>query len=294
MPQLYLVLKGHTTMEISNVSDLLERARRMPFVEQLALCLSGSGSQATAFRIEEVSAEDVTGWIVVRCGGDTGFAVQVNSLLPSHSELRRRLNFVDVAKKLAAAFGGGAETVEITDDDDIPGDWMRWKVMLKQGGFFCASSPETPKLSFRGVYAAPSPKLVKVSLSLYGIVSEIDRRKTYRAGDLLRIFEINGTIDGLRRRVDIKVGMEGAMSVTVNNDGEFDTMTDSSFGVRIDVGEIKLSLEMMAALKGGATIELDAVLPMVCFLRVGSTTLAKGLLRTTEAGVSVEIEEVLV
>ena len=93
-------------MEIRNGSYLFERARRMPFVEQLALCLSGGGSQAPMLRIEEVSAEDVTGWIVVRCGGDTGFAVQVNSLLPSHSELRRRLNFLYVARKLVSAFGG--------------------------------------------------------------------------------------------------------------------------------------------------------------------------------------------
>ena len=280
-------------MEIRNGSYLFERARRMPFVEHLALCLSGGGSQAPMLRIEEVSAEDVTGWIVVRCGGDTGFAVQVNSLLPSHSELRRRLNFLDVARKLVSAFGGGAEEFEITDVEDIPEDWLRWKVMLKQGAFLCASSPETPKLSFRGMYVAPSPKLVKVSLSLHGIVSEIDRRTIYHPGDLLRIFEISGAIEGFAECVDIKIGMEGAMSIAVNNGGEVDMVQDSSFGVRIDVGEIKLSLEMMAALKGGATIELDAVLPMVCFLRVGATTLAKGLLRTTEGGVSVEIEEVL-
>lgn len=281
-------------IEIRNVSTLLERASRMPLIEDVALCLSGGGTQGAILRVEEAPTEDLTGWMVVRCGDDRGFAVQVDSLLPSYSELRRRLNFLDVARKVVAAFGGGTEKFEITDAEDIPEDWLRWNVMLKQGAFLCASSPETPALSFRGVYVAPSPKLVKVPLSLYGIVSEIDRRTSYTTGDVLRVFQVRGWLEGIDECVDITIGMEGTMSVTVNNEGETEIVTDSSFGVRIDVGEIRLSLDMVAALKGGATIELDAALPMVCFLRVGATTLAKGLLRTTDGGVSVEIEEVLV
>lgn len=280
-------------MEICNASHLFERARRMPFIEDLALCLSGSALQAAVLRVEEVSADAITGWIVVNCGRDCGFAVQVDSLLPSDSELRRRLNFLEVTRKLVSAFGNGSGTLQVTDDEDIRENWISWKVVLKEGTFFCASSPEAPKLSFRGVHVAPSPKFVKLPLSLYGIVSEIDRRKSYCKGDLLRVFNSKGSIDGLEGCVEIKVGMEGMMSVTRDTSSDLEIVADNSFGVRIDVGEIKLSLEMLAALKGGATIELDATFPVVCFLRVGATTLAKGLLRTTEGGISVEIEEAL-
>jgi len=63
--------------------------------------------------------------------------------------------------------------------------------------------------------------------------------------------------------------------------------------IRLDLGEIELSLEEIVALRSGTAIELKADMPLRCFMRVGSTTLAQGELRTEERGLVLVVKEVM-
>jgi flagellar motor switch/type III secretory pathway protein FliN len=82
------------------------------------------------------------------------------------------------------------------------------------------------------------------------------------------------------------------MAIEIQNGEESQVVEAEPFGVRIDLGEIRLSLEMLTALRAGTAIELDTTFPTECYLRIGATTLAKGMVRSCDSGLTIDIEEV--
>jgi flagellar motor switch/type III secretory pathway protein FliN len=63
--------------------------------------------------------------------------------------------------------------------------------------------------------------------------------------------------------------------------------------LRLDIGEIQLSLAELLALRNGSEILLHSQLPIKCFMRVGTTTVAEGELDVVESGVRLTVREVL-
>jgi flagellar motor switch protein FliM len=63
--------------------------------------------------------------------------------------------------------------------------------------------------------------------------------------------------------------------------------------VRLDIGEIELSLQEIVALRSGTAIDLKAEMPLRCFMRVGSATLALGELAIEDRGLVLRITEVM-
>jgi hypothetical protein len=63
--------------------------------------------------------------------------------------------------------------------------------------------------------------------------------------------------------------------------------------VRIDLGELEISLADVLGLRAGSVVKLGPYAPLKCFLRIGSSTLAEGEFRSLEDGAVIEITKVL-
>lgn len=277
---------------ILNRDELVDEARRVPFLDALVRGVSGGVSPTRVERIRGNVSASKQDWLVVRCAGVTGFAVQVDGLFRAKSELRRRLVALEVAQALATSLVREQDEYELTDSETPPGEWAKYQVSLSEGVIQCAISPEAPDLLFRGLHVAPKPRTVLLPLSMYGCISEVHRQTHYKRGDNIRVFYLRAEIPDLSNSIQCMCNGEGSMTIEVQNEEESQAVEADPFGVRIDLGEIRLSLDMLTALRAGTAIELDTTFPTECYLRIGATTLAKGMVRNCDNGLTIDIEEV--
>jgi flagellar motor switch/type III secretory pathway protein FliN len=78
----------------------------------------------------------------------------------------------------------------------------------------------------------------------------------------------------------------------VADEGEANTVEVRPIPLRIDLGSLELSVEEIAALRPGAQLEIDGSFPAECFLRIGATALARGVLEVGGDGFMLRVEEV--
>jgi flagellar motor switch/type III secretory pathway protein FliN len=64
-------------------------------------------------------------------------------------------------------------------------------------------------------------------------------------------------------------------------------------GVRLDLGEIEVRLSDLVALRPGAVLDLGGASLEQCYVRVGSTILAKGRFATCDGKLTLTIESVV-
>lgn len=280
-------------IEVINQKELIEDGARRPFIDTLIRSVTRG---KTPLYVKKSDATDQTcqsDWIVVRSSEGSGFAVHVATLLPAKSQLRQRVNYVHVAQILASSFGTPEEHYQVTEETAPSTDWVWYRVAMAEGRFLCAVSPQVPALSFLGLQEAPRPPTICLPLSIRGSVSEVCRKQRFEKGDRIRVFYLLASIDESFDSMEVVSNEEGIMSIRIEPRDDSKVAESDSFGVRLDLGEVNLSLEMLSALRAGTTIELDAHFPMECFLRIGSTTLAKGVVRPCDKGLEVEIVDLL-
>lgn len=280
-------------IEVINQEQLIEDGARRPFVDTLIRSVTTGGSPLYVKKSGATDSRYQSDWIVVRSSEESGFAVHVGTLLPAKSQLRQRVNYLHVAQILASNFGTSDEHYQVTEETSAPADWIWYRVAMAEGRFLCAVSPQVPTLSFLGLQVAPRLQTVRVPLSIRGLISEVCRKQKYDKGDRIRVFYLSGFMEGNFEWMKVVSNEEGNMSIQIEQRDDSKVAESDSFGVRLDLGEVNLSLEMLSALRAGTTLELDAHFPMECFLSIGATTLAKGVVRPCEKGLEVEIVDLL-
>jgi hypothetical protein len=80
--------------------------------------------------------------------------------------------------------------------------------------------------------------------------------------------------------------------MTVTQEPQVLPASGGGIGVRIDLGSLELTVDEIAALSPGVRIELDGSFPAECFLRVGATVLARGVLEQGEGGFALRVQQV--
>jgi flagellar motor switch protein FliM len=93
-------------------------------------------------------------------------------------------------------------------------------------------------------------------------------------------------------RYELRVTEEGAMIVTKMED-EQASANAGPLGVRLDLGEIEISLDELLTLRAGSSIELVTDGPVRCFLRVGATTFAAGEIVVSGEYLTVRVTEIV-
>ncbi len=281
-------------LRVENRDQLRIDAELVPLVEQLVACV-GCGGSIRAIERAENSLRHVPGWVVFCGPAQRGMAVNLEGIFPSRSHLRLRLNSMQYAQHVVAGFGGQAAfPLRLTDREECPADWNLYQVHVQGGLILCAASSPAPMFTAHppiGVRQLPQAALVFVGhIAWDGIVS-VGETCVMRA---LRVECPQQRLWGVAT-----VSEEGVMKVqsedALNSGAGGVEVNAASAGalVRLDIGEIELSLQEIVALRSGTAIDLKAEMPLRCFMRVGSATLALGELAIEDRGLVLRITEVM-
>ena len=279
---------------INNRQSLRDDGELLPLIEQLATCVA-EGRVVRSVQRGADSLRTAKGWLVFCDSQNQGMAVNIEGVVSSKSELRRRLNSLRCAQTVIESFGGTTGfSLRLTDAAECPSDWIMYQVSVAGGCILCAASLPSPKLPLqerRVLRRTPRIACPFVGyLPSEGLVS---------VGETWNLKEL--AVEWFDQRVcgHLRVGKEGIMVIQADNSVDFDeegvAETPAPIGavIRLDLGDIELSLDEIAALRAGSRIELQADMPMSCFMRVGSTVLAQGELSIGEdGGLVVRIQEV--
>jgi flagellar motor switch/type III secretory pathway protein FliN len=99
-------------------------------------------------------------------------------------------------------------------------------------------------------------------------------------------------LEGQRGRYQLRAAWEGSMIITKAEDEQASVDRDS-FSVRLDLGEIEISLEDLLNLRAGSSIEIATEGALRCFLRMGVTTLAAGEISVSGENLTIRVAEII-
>jgi flagellar motor switch/type III secretory pathway protein FliN len=280
-----------TMLSLRNHHELAEHAELVPLVEQIALCISSGSAVRGIERRDDPELKEMPGWIVFSDVHGRGIALNPSDFLPSKTPLRRHINFVQQAQKIVSGFTAANRPFPLflREEKSCPSDWRVFQAHVRAGSFLCAASLPAPQVSFQGIRVARSTPLVRLPLA-----AEIAWFEDVAIGATQHISQIRVANQEQRIVGDIRISEDGVMTMqTVAALEEMIEGESPKAIMRVDIGEIQLALEELAALRNGSVIELDAQLPLKCFMRVGGTTLAEGELSLDESGLRVTIKDVI-
>jgi len=281
-------------LSIENRDQLRIDGELVPLVEQVVACV-GCGGSIRAIERAESSLRQISGWIVFYGAGQRGIAINLEGVVPSRSNLRLRLNSIQHAQQVVAGFGGrDAFPLRLSDREECPADWPLYQVQVRSGWILCAASSPVPVLTAHlpiGVRRLPHAALTFIGHVAWDGIVSVGETRVMRA---LRVECPQQRLWGV-----ITVSEEGVMKVQREealDAGASDVEVGADAAgalVRLDIGEIELSLQEIMALRSGTAIDLKAEMPLRCFMRVGSTTLALGELALEDRGLVLRITEVM-
>ena len=173
----------------------------------------------------------------------------------------------------------------MVEDPVPPSEWAFFKVSTAQGVVWCALSEEPPRElpSVRGSESVPTVR-VRVLGEMSSEIPPAVRGKVLLSALMVRIPEF--FIDGR-----LIVRREESMAIEVlSTEGARSEVLPA---VRVDLGELEISLADVLSLRVGSVIRLGPMEDLKCLLRIGSSTLAEGELRDSDDGRVIEITRVL-
>lgn len=276
----------NSVLTIKNKHEITENAALIPLIEQIALCAS-SGTPIRRISAEPKVSAPREGWIVFQNRESQGFGINLTECAPSATHLRRRLLQVTQAQKLARCFGG-TEALPLfwTTADDCPDAWRVFRAEARMGSFLCATSFPPPAVAFQGIHVRRS--VPKVSFRL---VAHVSTASKLESGTSIVVPSLCVEFIGQKLWGKLSISEGGIMRVEHAESPEIPSESDDRVVIRIDVGEIEVSLDQFMAIRAGGVIELETTTPTRCFMRVGNTTLAEGELSVEEGGISIKVTD---
>ena len=287
-------------LTVTNREELTSCARVLPVIERLALCIFGRGRGISEGGIPEtgamVSAVTIEakpsssfGWIIFADDKEVGIGINLGDFVPNRTLLRQQINFVTYAQKLACCLAPSTDEWApiLRQDGSCPPSWRRFCATVRKECFMVATSLLPPPISFHSVESIRAP--TKFALSLQGYLhwrGELSIGATQQ----LKQLPVTCTDQGLSGYLSISE--EGNVKVMIT-EHEIDKKLDRSIKIRVDVGEIELTLEEISGLRAGSMVQLQANLPISCYLRIGSSTLGVGELAASEEGLRITLKEMI-
>jgi flagellar motor switch/type III secretory pathway protein FliN len=276
-------------LRLNNREELLRAAQLVPLIEEMALCVS-SGDAVEAIIRADSALGRLPGWIVYADDHNGGIALHPYEVSPAATLLRRCITFASHAQKVVRCFGGGQGRfpLYLCEEEVCPAEWHIFKVTLKHGDFLCAVSFPAPELVFGGVQQVQPHR--KVPIALQAQVEWVGGISIGASQVFDSIFAgcIDQEIFGY-----LRISEERIMTFSsLRAEQQQERTGNGEVRVRLDLGDIELSLPEVAALRVGSELELEVELPLRCYLRIGSTTLAVGEIVRAETGLRITLTEI--
>jgi flagellar motor switch/type III secretory pathway protein FliN len=277
-------------LQLSNREDLVRNTEFIPLIEQVGLCVS-SGSTVRAIVESDQAAKERADWIVYADDRSRGIALNAGGVAPDATPLRRHINYAVQAQKLARCFRAheGAPPLYLQDTCACPAEWRVFRVSLATGDLLCAVSLSCPELVIHALRRTRSPAKAQVALQAH-----LQWNESIAIGALQVFTGVLVTVADQDISGSLSISGEGYMTVSpVNVEPASKEISQASVQVRVDLGEIELTLEELAALRVGTKLELAVEFPLQCYLRIGSSTLGVGEISRVDGGMQLTLKEMI-
>ncbi len=266
--------------------DELELERRlMPYVDMCAALLveEGKPKSVSRQRSEDAPEDD---WLVLTTSMGAGFAVRELGTWAGLSAIQKQINRITVLKAIARASQGcDQQRVSLSEDSFPPNEWVFFRVCLVQGDLWCAMSTTPPAIGGVVERKRGAP-FVRVR-----VLGELSCEGSTGVGCRIELGGMSVAIPDLHAHGRLLFKKERGMAIEIGSIGEgHDRIVP---GVRLDLGEIEISLAEVSGLGSGSVICLGPVAPHRCFLRIGSSTIAEGEVSTEGDELRVTITRVV-
>jgi hypothetical protein len=280
-------------LPIRNKQQLTENGVLIPVIEQLALCVSG-GTSIRMLEAAESTALEMSGWLVYKDAASRGIAFHSDRFAPAATALRRTVSFVQYAQRIVSGFSGlDGFPLNLDESQICPVDWRIFRAHVRSGSFLCGISLPPPVISFNGIHVARGVPNVRVPF-----IGSISWSGDLRVGESIVATSFGIECPGQQVKGELFLSEGGVMTIKPLAESQVEGQEPPASAareaiLRLDIGEIQLSLSELLALRNGSEILLHSQLPIKCFMRVGTTTVAEGELDVAENGVKLTVREVL-
>lgn len=276
------------SLRLTNRLQLTHECRVVALVEGIVSALGVDASPSVEWHVDDRPLERAGGWLVAHDGAECGFAIFFDDINEFTTPVRRWVGYAHCAERLGKLFAkDGSHPVVIVQRNAPPAQWRLIPVRARERLIRCAVSHDVativaPMASSRDSFGA-------IRIALEGRVGLSDRVAPgleYQTR-LIRAYAPSIQWSGV-----LAIGKQGEVSMVsdMNEGGVFE---DSCLPVRIELGEIELSVAEIANLRKGGVLEVDAPGQLRCFMRVGSSIIAEGIVRIKSEGFSICIEKIV-
>lgn len=278
-------------LRIQSRENLARQVALVPYVESLAQRLLGDEgrSRVEACELESSPRIPSPGWIVLEDTSGAGVGVCPRGVAQGQTSLRRRIDYVSAAGRLAAIFSPGESPFRLRalDQETCPSAWSAYRVSVGNDELWCAVSYPPPELG----PGSPIQRVVSphVRLRVRGWCVPRGDGSDEAFGEFQSILI---EIEGQRGSYQLRV-IEGERMIVTKEEDEQARASRESFGVRLDLGEIEIALEELLTLRAGSSIELVAEGPLRCFMRIGASTLAAGEIVVSGEKLTIRVTEMI-
>lgn len=280
-------------LSVENRQHLQDDGALMPIVERMVQCVA-PGWSIDSIERGAPSLLEAPGWVVFSDQQQRGFAVNLEGWSPSRSGLRLKLRAVQYAQQIIEAFAEqGDFALHFTDREVCPDSWTVYQVGVRDGVVLCAVSLPAPDVVTEASHVSWGALAVAIPLTGY-----IHVESSVSVGDTLVVSTLRVECPEQRVVGSVIVSEEGVMTIQRDSVAtaaveDADVAPQATALVRLDIGEIELSLKELAALRAGTAIELSSETPVKCCMRVGATMLAQGELSIDGGSLVLKITQIV-
>jgi hypothetical protein len=287
-----------------------ERLLHTAFIEEVARRVLSSLSQQvvveSVYAVPSLSSSEIgstAAWLTVGSGELWRVALLSPVFLPAAAALARSRAALSVAGTIAEIIGDemsenvcrDADTI-VTSSSAPPVGWSGVEVHTPFGTLLCVGvfDPslrglvELPQVTSRvqSVTSSANVRGLRLPLVGYGKLPGA----ALRVGGTINLADLVLCIPDAEATV--RVFMEDGLMMELEAVKQRESVA-GAVPVRVDLGSLELTLEEIAALRAGHLLDLDSQLPAACFLRIGSTVIAEGVLDSAPAGLVIQLKKIV-
>ncbi len=233
----------------------------------------------------------LTEWSVFEDGAGRGAGILLHPHVPHATVLQRRFARLQQTRLLAGALESILVEGEFyfREDGVCPATWRMFHVEVGGKHVGCAVSYPVPQVTFPSERKTLSGRVVTMPLCV-----TCGWSRSLAVGNSQSITEVAFTLGEGDIR-GILVCCEDGMLMKPSGDvmREKEELEIERLPVRLDLGEVHLSIEQLLGMRRGMQLLLESNFPSRCFLRVGMSAVAEAVLEREADGMRLTIVDLV-
>jgi hypothetical protein len=262
---------------VSNAEVLKREHQLICMAEQIAQMLVPEGLKYSVVE-SSFAASPSKKWMVLTGDSSAGVAINTSEFSRDATPLTQMIDTVKVLCQVGQLMNQKSlEGLILSGQEEISESWRVFKVDFLKGALWLGVSEKLPWSGLVQESLQRYASRTKVHVKLMGYLPAFDEG-TWQV--LVRDIVVVAQDIHLHGRLRVQEGGSMAIEVADNVAGAgVGSIAETKLPVRLDLGEVEMSLAELAALRTGSVMELSCGGPLHCFLRVGSGEVRRGVLR---------------